>query len=233
MCPNTTVTYTAKPPTTWNCGNLSYIWTVLGAKNYTVNAAGDAVTVNWGEAGQGEVRISAESNLICYGYSPHCVTILEIPEARFSSSPAPTSPDATLVVCKDQPVWFTNQSTGATQDEWQFGDDLSVTTEENPKHEFRNPGIFPVTLIARSKCFCADTATLMVEVLDTETPLVECVSTLCPGEAVTYTTPANCPSYQWSVSSNGQIVAGGGPTDNTVTVQWLSGPDGILNLFDW
>ena len=26
MCPNTTVTYTAKPPTTWNCGNLSYIW---------------------------------------------------------------------------------------------------------------------------------------------------------------------------------------------------------------
>ncbi|MCK6694598.1 MAG: PKD domain-containing protein, partial [Thermoanaerobaculia bacterium] len=229
LCPNTTVTYTAGK-SNWNCNPLTYTWTVTGARSYSVSPSGDAVTVVWGEAGSGRIRLSAASDLFCEHYTEHCITILETPDAKFSTSPAPAVPGGNLVVCKDQPVWFANQSIGASRYEWQFGDDQSNTTEENPKHEFRTPGIFPVTLIARSLCFCADTATLMVEVLDSETPLVECVSTLCPGEAVTYSTPASCPSYQWTVSSNGQVVAGGGPADHSITIQWLSGPDGVLTL---
>ena len=229
LCPNTTVTYTAVK-SNWTCNPLTYTWTVTGAKSYSVSPSGDAVTVLWGEAGSGRIRLSAANDLFCDHYTERCITILEMPDAKFSTSPAPAAPGGNLVVCKGQPVWFANQSAGASRYEWQFRDDQSNTTEENPKHEFRTPGIFPVTLIARSLCFCADSATLMVEVLDSETPLVECVSTLCPGEAVTYSTPADCPSFQWTVSPNGQVVAGGGPADHSITVQWLSGPDGVLSL---
>jgi len=228
LCPNSTVTYTAVPPNN-PCAPVEYEWIITGAVDYTLSASGESVTVQWGDPGGGQVFVRSETEFYCYSSAFKCVAITEEPQARFSGSPA-AAPDGVLRVCKGQTVWFDNTSLDATQYEWQFSDDLSITNAENTQHTFSTPGLFQVALIARNQCFCADTTLLDVEVLDTETPLVECVSTICPGETVTYSTPATCMPLTWTISANGHIVSGGGPGDPTVTVQWLSGPDGTISL---
>jgi PKD repeat protein len=92
---------------------------------------------------------------------------------------------------------FKNESLNAELFEWQFSDDLSILSTENPKHTFFTPGDFKVTLIARSNCLCADTSILLIQVLDTEPPLLDCVGSVCPGETVTYSTSGSCSAYTW------------------------------------
>ncbi|MBK8920627.1 MAG: PKD domain-containing protein [Saprospirales bacterium] len=228
VCPGTTVTYTADPIAN-TCGQVKFQWTVVGAKEYLVSPDGQSVTVTWGEPGAGRLTIEAEDHFYCYFSNNQCVTIQKQPQARFASNPAPGA-DGVLRVCKGQAVWFENQSQDATHFDWLFTDDQSTAGSEQVQHIFSTPGTFQVLHVARSQCFCADSTWLNVEVQDAETPLVECVSTICPGETVTYSTPGNCPPYDWSVSPNGTVVAGGGATDNAITVQWLSGPEATIGL---
>ncbi|MBL7775621.1 MAG: SprB repeat-containing protein, partial [Saprospiraceae bacterium] len=228
VCPGSTVTYTAGPSSS-NCGPVAFQWLVTGAKNYTVAPNGGSVTVTWDDPGGGQVKAFGSDLFQCLYPTTRCVTVQEEPVSSFSSS-LPPAPDGVLRLCKGQTVFFKNTSQNATRFEWLFTDDQSTALSEHAEHTFATPGLFQVLQIARSQCFCADSSWLDVEVLDTETPLVECVSTICPGETVTYSTASGCAPYAWTVSSNGAIVAGGGANDNTVTVQWLSGPDGLIEL---
>ncbi len=42
-------------------------------------------------------------------------------------------------------------------------------------------------------------------------------------DVATYTTDAGMSNYNWSVSAGGQIVSGGGNSDNTITIRWITG----------
>ncbi|MBX2891151.1 MAG: PKD domain-containing protein [Saprospiraceae bacterium] len=232
VCPTTTTTYFVTPPT--DCGMplslLSAVWTVSGAESYTVSPDKTEVTVVWGASGAGLVKMEAfnAQQGLCF-QSSRCITIVEEPEAKFSSDP-PAAANAPLEICKGQTVKFKNQSLHYDALEWHFSDNLSTRTEENPQHTFLNAGTYTVTLIARSNCLCADTTTLLVEVLDTEPPLLDCVGSVCPGESITYTTSNQCASYTWSVSPNGTVQSGGGDSDNSITVQWDTGAQGSISL---
>ncbi|MBC7775470.1 MAG: SprB repeat-containing protein, partial [Phycisphaerae bacterium] len=230
VCPHTTVTYFVNPPVV--CGvpmNLSgAAWTVSGAERFTINPGAPEVVVTWGDAGPGLVEFGSNSQQLCFE-SSHCVTVLEEPKAQFSTDP-PSVPNTVMQVCKGQSVAFKNESLNAELYEWQFSDDLSVLSEENPQHTFRLPGNFTVMLIARSTCLCADTTVLLVEVLDSEPPLLDCVGSVCPGETVTYSTSGGCSAYTWSVSPNGSVVSGGQASDNTITILWGDGPVGSISL---
>lgn len=46
---------------------------------------------------------------------------------------------------------FQNTSFWATGYHWDFGDD-ATSTEKNPVHEYAQPGVYTVTLIARNWC---------------------------------------------------------------------------------
>ena len=231
VCPHTTVTYFVDPPT--NCNVPTNMqganWSVTGAESYSLNPARTELTVVWGNPGAGLIKLWSDSAATnCYSTS-RCISIVEEPEALFSTDP-PAAANATLQLCKGQTVKFKNQSNHFDVLEWQFSDDLSVLSEENPQHTFLGAGTFTVMLIARSNCLCADTAIMVVEVLDTDPPLLDCVGSVCPGESVTYTTSGNCSNYVWQVSPNGTVQNGGGPSDNTITVQWNSGPEGTISL---
>jgi PKD repeat protein len=232
VCPHSAITYFVEPPI--NCGQpislQSATWTVSGAESYSISSDKTEVKVLWGNSGAGLVKLEADNaqQNLCF-QSSQCVTIVEEPESKFISDP-PAPPNAALQVCKGQTVKFQNQSLAYDVLEWQFSDDLSVLNEENPQHTFLSPGTFTVMLIARSNCLCADTSTLIVEVLDTEPPLLECVGSVCPGESVTYTTASNCSAYDWVVSPNGTVQSGGQESDNSVTVQWNSGSQGSIAL---
>ena len=228
VCPKTTVTYFVDPPVI--CFLPVFFsgatWIVSGAESYSVN--GNEVVVNWGEAGPGLVEFSGSGQGTCY-QGQHCVTVLEEPVAKFSTDP-PAMPNAVMQLCKGQTLAFKNESLNAELFEWQFSDDLSILSTENPKHTFFTPGDFKVTLIARSNCLCADTSILLIQVLDTEPPLLDCVGSVCPGETVTYSTSGSCSAYTWQVSPNGSILQGGQSGDNTITIQWADGPTGSISL---
>jgi len=229
VCPGTTVTYSAGAFSI-ACGTSAppvLKWTVEGAETYTISPDKKEVTVTWGTGSGGLVTVEGDSTTGCYSGS-QCVTIVDQPEAAFFTSPAQVP--GPLTVCKGQKVNFNNTSKGADIYDWTFSDDFSNTTETNPSHTYNIPGFYKVTLIARSLCLCADTAEYEVYVIDAPTPIVDCVNSICPGEEVTYTTNSTCGQYTWTVSPNGSIISGGGPTDTDITIQWTNGIEGEIGL---
>ena len=74
---------------------------------------------------------------------------------RISNKPTANFVAAPLNVCSNEQVQFTNQSTGANEWLWIFGDG-SFSTAENPSHQFGDTGYFTIKLIA-SSTGCSDT----------------------------------------------------------------------------
>ncbi len=227
VCPNTTVTYSLQNYNSGLLANSLIQWSVNGAESFTVDSLRGTVTVTWGEPGAGSVSAVVFSGQ-CVGEDGYCVTIVEAPKAAFVTTP--TAAADTLRICQGQTVWFNNQSTDADTYEWFFGDGSAPVGEVNPQHDYPNPGVYTVSLIARSGCLCADTATQVIEVLAGEAPVLDCVGTVCAGATVTYSTSANCAAFDWSVSSNGAVLSGGGASDNSITIQWTQGPVGQIRL---
>jgi gliding motility-associated-like protein len=60
---------------------------------------------------------------------------------------------------------------------------------------------------------------------------ISCVSTVCEGEMTLYTTQAaDCASYVWSISEQGEILGGGASTDTFVLVRWIEAGTGTISL---
>lgn len=233
VCPGATVTYSILPNSPTG-GQGPIFWHVNGASDWVVNNPGSnpaysSVTVTWGPTGTGTVSAFSDGIFGCFGEASLCVTIIESPQAAFNTNP-PQPATGNLTVCKNQTVYFQNQSSGADTYEWTFSDDLTSSTEANPEHTFLTPGTYTVTLIAASNCLCSDTTQMTVEVLDAEAPNLDCVGTVCPGEAVTYTASNGCQPFTWHVSSNGTVLGGGTASSDTISVRWNSGPTGTITL---
>ncbi|MFT4062182.1 MAG: PKD domain-containing protein [Edaphocola sp.] len=85
------------------------------------------------------------------------------------------------------PVTFTNQSIGAYQSHWDFGDGTTSTTF-SPTHVFALAGTRQVTLIINDTIPCYDTATTTIYV--DSLPFLEIVTDkhkICVGDQVTFT----------------------------------------------
>ncbi|TNE54367.1 MAG: PKD domain-containing protein [Bacteroidetes bacterium] len=76
-------------------------------------------------------------------------------------------------------------------------------------------------------CNCQDTYTLTVIVEDLPAPIIECISTVCALDTATYSTPAACSEYNWSVTGGSIIETSG----NSVTVAWGDGSTGPGYLY--
>lgn len=233
VCPGATVTYNLY--SNFPGGSSSSVfWSVTGAESWVVNTppsgnpSHQTITVTWGAAGTGSVSASTDGVFGCPSEGSLCVIITESPQAQFTSNPPPVN--GNLTVCKNQTVYFQNQSSGANSYEWSFSDDLTSSTEAHPQHTFQTPGMYTVRLIATSDCLCSDTTEMTVEVLDAETPTLDCVGTVCPGATVTYTASNGCQPFTWQVSSNGTILGGGTAGSDTISVRWESGPTGTITL---
>ncbi|MDO8367043.1 MAG: PKD domain-containing protein [Saprospiraceae bacterium] len=236
VCPGITVTYSVSVPNP-NGTSSPIGWQVSGAVYWVVNTNNSpffsSITVTWGGPGTGSVTVFTDGagGLNCSGEDALCVTVIEEPEALFSSSPAAVIAGGPLQVCLGQIVNFQNLSTGGADSyEWLFSDDLSTSSSENPQHTYLIPGMHTVRLIARSECLCSDTTLMTVEVLNAQAPTLDCVSTICPGETVTYTASNGCAPFSWTVSGAGTVLNGGTPMSDTISVQWNGGPIGTITL---
>ncbi len=117
------------------------------------------------------------------------------PDAAFTASP--------LNVCVNEPVTFTNASTGGLTDFWQFGDG-NGSSSPNPVHRYQDTGTYTVRLIAFSN-YCSDTVTEvnLIRVTGPEalfTPVYSCTSRL----AVTFTNNSRrAVTYAWDFGDGG------------------------------
>ncbi|MBI1224892.1 MAG: PKD domain-containing protein [Bacteroidetes bacterium] len=168
-----------------------------------------------------------DSTATCTGESSLCVEILEEPESQIGS--LPPSANGVITICQGQTVYFQNNSTNATSYVWGFGNGNN-TTQFEPSQTYNTPGTYTVSLIARNECYCADTSYVEVYVIAADVPEINCTGTICEGETVTYSTDANCDTYTWVVTGSYNILDGGLPTDNFITVEWLAGPQGTISL---
>ncbi len=159
----------------------------------------------------------------CSGETSLCVEILEEPKAQIAATPQVVS--GVIEICQGQTVYFDNKSENAASYIWEFGD-LKTSTQFEPSHTYQIPGTYDVSLIARNACYCNDTTYVQVNVLPADVPEVSCIGTVCEGESVTYSTDAVCGTYDWDITGGGTVLGGGGPGDNFVTVEWLTGPEG-------
>lgn len=227
VCPNTTVTYSVD----LSAPSASKIqWQVNSAQKIVYNPPfGASVTVTWGGPGTGSVSVFVKDSIAdCSSEAALCVTVIAEPEAKFSTLPAASG--GTIQVCKGQTVYFSNQSSGADYYEWSFSDDASTSPQNNPQHTYLTPGTYTVSLVARSACLCADTTKIQVQVLDAESPTLDCVGTICPGETVTYTAANGCAPFVWSVSPNGNVLDGGNANSDSIKIEWTTGPSGTITL---
>jgi len=163
----------------------------------------------------------------CTGLGSLCIDIIEEPQAQFSTEPADV--DGVIEICRGESVTFHNESDNAENYVWELGDGYS-TSALDVTHAYTQSGLYDVLLIARNECFCIDTTSIKVLVSDSEIPEIECVGTVCESASQTYTTTADCGTFIWAVSPNGTISAGGGTSDDYVTVDWGSGPVGEVSL---
>jgi PKD repeat protein len=86
-----------------------------------------------------------------------------------------------LAGCAPMMVSFANESSGATDYLWDFGDG-DISNLENPKHLYSDPGVYTVTLIASNDYGCSDTLVMPNYIVTrgsipdfTLTPLSGCV----------------------------------------------------------
>jgi hypothetical protein len=66
-------------------------------------------------------------------------------------------------------VLFANNTSGAIQQEWSFGDG-STSVDADPLHTYASSGIYTVTLTAMDVCGRSDTDTIVVNLTGTRTP---------------------------------------------------------------
>ena len=101
------------------------------------------------------------------------------------------------IICEDVSTLFENNSQGANQFQWTFGDGATSTLEE-PSHTYANPGTYNVQLIAidESECLQSDTMNLTVEVLPGVNPTVVQPGLLCYGDNVTLQATGS-PALYW------------------------------------
>lgn len=119
--------------------------------------------------------------------------------------------------CAPFAVDFTYTGQDATQFEWDFNDNGSSSTLENPNHTFTDAGDYEIRLIASAAGTCneADTFYLVINVLDGTSTMTEVI--ICDENETTYldATTTNA-SYEWQDGSSGATFS-----TNSQGVYWV------------
>ncbi len=138
------------------------LWTTDGSGTFSPNAATLSATYSLSSAdviaGSVMLILTSTNNTLCPAVpDTMIITVEPLPIAAFSFFSGDTLN-----------VDFTDQSTGASQWYWDFGDG-GTTTVQNPSHTYGNEGTYPVTLIVTSAGGCSDTTTSNVDADETLT----------------------------------------------------------------
>lgn len=151
-------TYTCKSTTinfaNTSVGSIRYLWSFGDGSTTTVSVPVHTYTV----AGSYDVQLVAYDAYGCTDtlYQPNYVLVNPLPVASFHM-------DDSFAVCPPLNVNFINTSTGATFNQWSFGDG-SYSVEVYPNAIYIAPGDYKVELKVSNPYGCIDTASAHVRV---------------------------------------------------------------------
>lgn len=225
VCDSTWITYA-----TYDHPGSTYAWSITGNAQVIASTTNE-IEVMWTGSGTGLVEVLEIDSNGCEGTHQICVEVAPKPIAAIDGGVG------VIEACLNQDIQLINNSLVGTGSPlwsytWFFGDGSSeildaASSNGNVTHSYSNPGIYQVMLIAENECHCKDTAYVSIEVAAEPGPEITCISTVCPGSVVSYSTSDSCLSYNWS-ASNGTIV--GDSTSSEVTVSWGSNSPAYLSL---
>lgn len=215
VCKGSSVIYTLNGLPT----GATTVWTVSGGTMSSI--LNNKVTVNWTGIEDAEISFAiTTANGVVTGTI--CITIIQGPQASFSSSPFLAN--EIIKACSEQDISFTNTSlTNGGSDivsyYWNF-DDGNYSDAQHPTHSFANPGTYWVSLTVTNSCNCSSTIKREVQI-DRRGFDIICPSVVCEGQTALYSLPqeANsaCNGFNWSVIG-GTII--GAASTNSVKVRW-------------
>ena len=110
----------------------------------------------FGVAGTFDVTLITTSNYGCADTTAQNISISPNPTAEFSMSS-----NITQVL---DPIYFTDESIDASQWEWDFGDTIGTSTDQNPDYAWNTYNQYTVSLIITNDFGCTDTVTHLVTV---------------------------------------------------------------------
>ena len=213
--------------------NHTYLWTVFGGTFVVNNANGNEITITWGPAGPGIIQVTetdvTNPTMPCATTTEVCVEILESPESKFTTLPVASG--GLITICKGDEVNFyddTDPLDGVISWEWTVIDlsnsnAVVFSNFEDAVYLFNTAGDYLVTLTVYNECGCSDVSEVKIKVLDSEVPIIACISTVCQKEEATYSVTNACPGaiYNWTIlNGTGSFAFGSGPSDPTPTIIW-------------
>ncbi len=214
----------------------TYNWSVTGPAAVTINPNNTVqnIKIIWPMMGVFTLTLTVTDGSGNTFTTCLTVTVKDKPVANFTFSPNN--------VCAGSTISFTDASTfsGGMVYSWNFGDipsgSYNYSSSQNPVHTFNSNGNFTVTLVVSSfttvsvpggsngqesisiKTCCSDTITRVVNIVPGIIS-IECISTVCSGDTVTYTA-VGCANPTWLTPTGGTILS---QTGNQVTIVWGNG----------
>ena len=152
-----------------SAGGLNFFWDFGDGSTSTA----DNPTHLYPAVGSYTVKLIAFDSTSCnkLDSTTFTITVVDIPKANFTFSPVPPQENTFTK--------FTNQSIGATNYVWHFGDGDS-STEVNPQHLFNTTGTYNVCLTAINDAGCSDSICIQVSAIIN--PLLDVPSAFTPGK---------------------------------------------------
>jgi gliding motility-associated-like protein len=156
-----------------------------------------------------------------------CLRIVEEPEAGFTGN-FPIVND-TMTICRNQEIILQNTSNSKNVN-WTEENGTTINNR-NLKKSFTQAGVYKFTQrVSNLDCQCEAIKPIWINVLDEPGPNLYCIGTVCQGDTITYQTDQDCSPYNWIISPNGQIIAGGQPEDDFVRIYWINGNVGNISI---
>ena len=146
--------------------NLGKDTTVCLPGEYTIKAADGFVDYKWqdGSSGQtfivettGDYTVTVTNEAGCQ-VSDEVHVEVRMPVLGFI-------PDYLVATIDHPDITFTNNTDGAVDFSWNFGDNSPESTEVSPKHHYTDLGIYHVLLTATSKFGCTDTFGIDIKIV--------------------------------------------------------------------
>lgn len=192
VCPGQAVTFTNS-----STGATSYTW-IFGDGSPNSNQVNPVRT--YPNPGTYTVRLIASNNGCTDTMTIAALITVRLPLANFNYS----------INCNNRKtVIFQDISSGANTWQWNFGDGTPISNQQNPVHTFAANGTYNVTLtVTNIASGCSNTVMLPVTIFDIQTAFTANDTTICKGQAVTFSTPAS------SLYTNYKWVYGDGAIDN-------------------
>lgn len=130
-----------------------YTWTV--PNGVTFNTQGDAsIIAQWASITGGQVSVTED-------VGGNCLSLPAV--VNVNTYPQPVANFDTIVSGLSNNIFvFADSSIGATAWSWDFGDNSSLATNQNPQHLYNMPGEYTVTQIVTNAFGCSDTITEVI-----------------------------------------------------------------------